>query len=108
VLSGFAIWKPVQLHWLAVLMGGYDGARVIHFLALLGLIGFVVMHVVMVIVHYKQFPEMITGGKLESVDAWAEPPAVGKPRSASPRSRRRSSRSPSPSRCRRRSRTCRR
>jgi len=77
VLSGFAIWKPVQLHWLATLMGGYDSARVIHFLALLGLIGFVIMHIVMVIVHYKQFPEMVTGGKVEALPT--EPAFVARP-----------------------------
>jgi len=66
VLSGLVIYKPVQLHRLGWLMGGYDGARVIHFLGLLGLLGFVVIHVVLVIVHWRQFPEMITGGKPEA------------------------------------------
>ena len=63
VLSGFAIWKPVQLSWLAALMGGYDGARVVHFLALLGLVLFAVGHVIMVLVHPRQLIEMVTGGK---------------------------------------------
>ena len=31
VLSGLAIWKPVQLQGLAALMGGYEGARLLHF-----------------------------------------------------------------------------
>ncbi|MBA3457012.1 MAG: cytochrome b/b6 domain-containing protein [Deltaproteobacteria bacterium] len=65
VLSGLAMWKPVQLHRLTWLMGGFDGARVIHFLAMLGLFGFVIGHVIMVIVHWRKFPEMITGGKRE-------------------------------------------
>ena len=30
VLSGLAIYKPVQLHWLATIFGGYDAARVFH------------------------------------------------------------------------------
>ncbi len=30
VLSGLAIYKPVQLHFLTLLFGGYDGARVVH------------------------------------------------------------------------------
>ena len=34
VLSGLAIYKPVQLHWLAALFGGYDGARMVHFTGL--------------------------------------------------------------------------
>lgn len=63
VLSGFAIWKPVQLSWLAAMFGGYDGARVVHFLALIALMLFVVMHVVMVLLHPKSIVEMVTGGK---------------------------------------------
>lgn len=27
ILSGLAIWKPVQLYWLAALMGDFEGAR---------------------------------------------------------------------------------
>jgi len=65
VLSGLAMWKPVQLHRLTALLGGYDTARVIHFLALLGLVAFVIGHVVMVAVHWRRFPEMVTGGQPE-------------------------------------------
>lgn len=63
VLSGLAIWKPVQLRWLAWCMGGYDGARAVHLIVLLLLVGFIVTHLIMVAVHYKAFMEMITGGK---------------------------------------------
>jgi Ni/Fe-hydrogenase b-type cytochrome subunit len=63
VLSGLAVWKPVQLRWLAALFGGYDGARVVHFLALIALMLFLVAHVIMVLVHWRQSLEMITGGR---------------------------------------------
>jgi thiosulfate reductase cytochrome b subunit len=63
VLSGLAVYKPVQFHRLTWLMGGYDGARVIHFLALLGLVGFAITHVIMVALHPRSLGEMITGGK---------------------------------------------
>jgi thiosulfate reductase cytochrome b subunit len=63
VLSGLAMWKPVQLDWLAWLFGGYDGARVIHFISLIALGAFVVGHVVMVALHPRTVPTMITGGK---------------------------------------------
>lgn len=65
VLSGLAMYKPVQLSWLAALFGGYDGARVVHFLALLLLAAFVVGHVIMVALHPKTLKEMITGGTHE-------------------------------------------
>jgi thiosulfate reductase cytochrome b subunit len=62
VLSGFAIWKPVQLWWLAAMFGGYDGARVVHWLALLALVAFTIVHVVLVLRRPKTIVEMVTGG----------------------------------------------
>jgi len=63
VLSGLAIYKPVQLEPLAALFGGYDGARLVHFLGLVGLAGFVIGHIIMVMLHPRSMGEMITGGK---------------------------------------------
>ena len=63
VLSGLAIYKPVQLWWLEVPFGGYDGARAVHLIGL-GLLGlFTVVHLVMVALHPRAIVEMITGGK---------------------------------------------
>src|SRR5690348_3824786 len=61
VLSGLAIWKPVQLHSLAVLMGDYEGARYVHFLAMAAIAFIVVVHVIMVILVPRTFPTMFTG-----------------------------------------------
>jgi thiosulfate reductase cytochrome b subunit len=61
VLSGLAIWKPVQLQELAALMGGYEGARLVHFAAMASLVVIVAVHVVMVILVPRTFPTMITG-----------------------------------------------
>jgi len=61
VLSGLALWKPVQLYWLASLMGDYEGARILHFFCMAGLVLFVIVHVVMVILVPKTFLTMITG-----------------------------------------------
>ncbi len=36
VLSGLAIWKPVQFQELTALFGGYDAARYVHFFAMSG------------------------------------------------------------------------
>jgi thiosulfate reductase cytochrome b subunit len=63
VLSGLAIYKPVQLHALTWVLGGYDVARVIHFAAMIALGLFVVGHVVMVATHPRTMVEMVTGGK---------------------------------------------
>jgi thiosulfate reductase cytochrome b subunit len=63
VLSGLVIWKPVQLQALGLLFGGYDGARLVHFVGMCLLGGFVVGHVIMVLAHPRSLMEMITGGK---------------------------------------------
>lgn len=61
VLSGLAIWKPVQLYWLAALMGDYEGARLLHFFCMAGLVLFVLVHLAMVLLVPKTFLTMITG-----------------------------------------------
>jgi thiosulfate reductase cytochrome b subunit len=61
VLSGLAIWKPVQFYALASPMGDYEGARLLHFFCMAGLVLFVLVHVVMVILVPKTFLTMITG-----------------------------------------------
>jgi thiosulfate reductase cytochrome b subunit len=64
VLSGLAIYKPVQLNWLAALFGGYDGARAVNLLGLVGLTLFAVMHIVLVVaLHPRALVQMVTGGK---------------------------------------------
>jgi len=61
VLSGLAIWKPVQLYGLASLMGDYEGARLLHFFCMAGLVLFVLVHVAMVLLVPRTFLTMITG-----------------------------------------------
>jgi len=61
VLSGLAIWKPVQLQELAALMGGYEGARLLHFFAMALLVFLVVVHVVMALLVPRTIPTMVTG-----------------------------------------------
>jgi thiosulfate reductase cytochrome b subunit len=61
ILSGLAIWKPVQLYWLASLMGDYEGARLVHFFCMAGIVVFVVVHVAMVLLVPRTFLTMITG-----------------------------------------------
>ena len=61
IATGLAIWKPVQLYWLASLMGDYEGARYLHFFAMSAVALIVVLHVIMVIVVPRTFPSMITG-----------------------------------------------
>lgn len=62
VISGLAIWKPIQLQELVALLGGYDIARYVHFTAMAAIGAFVVVHLVLVILVPKTLLPMITGG----------------------------------------------
>jgi thiosulfate reductase cytochrome b subunit len=61
VLSGLALWKPVQLQELTALFGGYEPARYVHFFAMAAIVGFLVIHVVLAIVVPKSLRAMIVG-----------------------------------------------
>ena len=61
VLSGLAIWKPVQLQELTALLGGYEAARYVHFFAMAAIVGFLLIHIVMAFVVPKSLRAMIIG-----------------------------------------------
>lgn len=64
LLSGLVLYKPVQLSALAWCFGGYQGARMMHFLAMCGLLAFIPGHLVMVAVHgWDSLASMVTGWK---------------------------------------------
>ena len=65
VLTGLALYKPVQLSWLTRAFGGYDPARAIHFLGLIALAAFTIGHVVMVVAHPRALLSIFTGGERE-------------------------------------------
>ena len=62
VVTGWAIHKPMQLSWLAALLGGFDRARVWHFWLMCLFITFVVPHVILVFADgWDTVRSMITG-----------------------------------------------
>src|SRR5499427_9319136 len=61
VLSGLAIWKPVQLQELTAVFGGYDAARYMHFFAMAAIVGFFALHVVMALLVPKSLRAMTIG-----------------------------------------------
>jgi thiosulfate reductase cytochrome b subunit len=61
VLSGLAIWKPVQLQELTAVFGGYDAARYVHFFAMAAIVAFVVIHVMMSLLVPRSLRAMIAG-----------------------------------------------
>jgi thiosulfate reductase cytochrome b subunit len=59
VMTGLAIWKPVQLGWLTGLFGGYPIARGIHLATMFGIVAFVLVHVAMVAIVPSTLKSMI-------------------------------------------------
>ncbi len=48
VLTGLAVYKPVQLRWLVAAFGGFQAARYWHFWAVWLFVGFTIVHVILV------------------------------------------------------------
>jgi thiosulfate reductase cytochrome b subunit len=62
VLTGLAIYKPVQLNWLTWLMGGYHLARIWHFVLTVGYVLFFVIHIIQVMLAgWNNFRSVISG-----------------------------------------------
>jgi thiosulfate reductase cytochrome b subunit len=61
ILSGLAIWKPVQLQPLSAALGGYETARRVHFLAMSGIVAFIAVHLILVAIVPRTLRPMITG-----------------------------------------------
>ncbi len=62
LLTGLAIYKPVQMGWLTALFGGYQSARTVHFILTIGFVLFFVVHILQVIkAGWRNFAAMITG-----------------------------------------------
>ena len=67
VVTGLAIYKPLQLSWLTSLLGGYEWARWQHFWLMIAFVGFFVVHIAQVaLAGWSNFRSMITG--YEAVD----------------------------------------
>lgn len=66
LVTGLAIYKVVQLHWLAWLCGGYRAARMEHFILTMGYVAFFIVHVVQVIkAGWNNFRSMVTGYEIK-------------------------------------------
>ncbi|MEO7265799.1 MAG: cytochrome b/b6 domain-containing protein [Ferruginibacter sp.] len=70
LLTGLAIYKPAQLHWLCALLGGYKWARAEHFILTILLVLFFLVHIIQVIIAgWNNFRGMLTGFEVVKGDA---------------------------------------
>ena len=61
VLSGLVLWKSVQFPILRELLGGYEAARRVHFLAMSALLAFFAVHLLMVALVPRTLVAMLRG-----------------------------------------------
>jgi thiosulfate reductase cytochrome b subunit len=79
ILTGLAIYKPVQFKWITWLCGGYEIARVEHFILTIGYCVFFLVHIFQVgAAGWKNFQAMVTGFEVQT-DPKEEVPLVDHP-----------------------------
>jgi thiosulfate reductase cytochrome b subunit len=61
ILSGVVIWKPVQTYPLEVAFGGFQGARLVHFIGMAGIVVFLIVHVALTLLVPRTFLAMVLG-----------------------------------------------
>jgi thiosulfate reductase cytochrome b subunit len=62
IITGLAIYKPVQLYWLCAMLGGYEWARIEHFTITILFVLFFLVHVLQVVLAgWNNFRGMLTG-----------------------------------------------
>jgi thiosulfate reductase cytochrome b subunit len=62
VVSGLALWKPVQFSELASLFGSFQTIRIVHFLCMAAIVAFLVVHVVLALLVPQTIIAMFNGG----------------------------------------------
>jgi len=72
LVTGLAIYKPVQLNWLCWLCGGYHLARIWHFILTIGYVLFFLIHIFQVLLAgWNNFRSVISG--FEVIDEKPKP-----------------------------------
>jgi thiosulfate reductase cytochrome b subunit len=76
-LSGLAIWKPVQFQGLTALFVDFQGARLVHFLAMAAIVLFMLVHVTLAVLVPRTIRSMITGRVRVKANPSGAMPAAG-------------------------------
>ena len=70
LVTGLAIYKPTQAHWLTTPLGGYEMARWLHFWITISFLAFFTVHVIQVILAgWNNFRAMVSGREIQPSDA---------------------------------------
>ncbi len=70
LITGLAIYKPTQVHWLTSLLGGYEMARWLHFWITMSFLAFFAVHVMQVVLAgWNNFRAMVSGLEIQRTEA---------------------------------------
>ena len=67
VISGLALWKPVQWSELAALFGSFQNVRLVHFFCMAAICGFLCVHVTLALLVPRTIVAMVAGGPLVDI-----------------------------------------
>lgn len=77
LVTGLAIYKPVQFYWLTWLCGGYRLARIEHFVLTIGYVLFFVIHFVQVVLAgWNNFRSVVSGYEIVKEEKTTHPKIV--------------------------------
>jgi thiosulfate reductase cytochrome b subunit len=69
LITGLAIYKPIQFNWIANLLGGYEAARIEHFILTIGYVLFFIIHIIQVIrAGWNNFRAIVAGWEVVEMD----------------------------------------
>jgi thiosulfate reductase cytochrome b subunit len=64
VISGLAIWKPIQFSELLALFGSFQNARLVHFLCMSAIVLFIAIHIILALLVPRTLLSIIAGGPM--------------------------------------------
>ena len=79
LITGLSVYKPTQFGWLCAILGGYEWARIEHFVLTIGYVIFFLIHIIQVIIAgWNNFQAMITGFEIKKAKTLLveEPPTL--------------------------------
>lgn len=76
VISGLVIWKPVQFSELAVLFYDFQTGRLVHFIGMTLIVGFLLVHVALAFLVPQTLVAMVKGGPIVEMENAKEMPSA--------------------------------
>ena len=76
VISGLALWKPVQFSELSGLFGSFQNIRIVHFLCMSAIVAFLLVHISLALLVPPSLLAMLTGGPVVKDEPGPAKPSI--------------------------------